>query len=96
MDKLLTPRQIADILDVQPSAIYQWTHQGFIPHVMVERFVKFRERGVTKLLERRFSQGRTNKNVEVRDLVCYPPLVFCCELSLHNTLDRSSMFPILL
>jgi len=68
MDKLLTPQQIADILGVKPSTIYQWTHQGFIPHVKVGRLVRFREKDVTEWLERRFSQGRTSKKIDVRDL----------------------------
>jgi excisionase family DNA binding protein len=68
MDKLLTPQQIADVLGVQPSTIYQWTHQGFIPHVKVGRFVRFREADITQWLERRFSQGRVGRKVDVRGL----------------------------
>lgn len=68
MDKLLTPQEIADCLGVKPSTIYQWTHQGFIPHVKVGRLVRFREQDVTEWLERRFSQGRVSRKVDVKEL----------------------------
>ena len=68
MDKLLTPQEIADCLGVRPSTIYQWTYQGFIPHVKVGRLVRFREADVTQWLERRVSQGRVDRKVDVREL----------------------------
>jgi len=36
MNKLLTPQEIAEYLGVQPSTIYQWTHEGFIPYVKIK------------------------------------------------------------
>ncbi|MFQ5870167.1 MAG: helix-turn-helix domain-containing protein, partial [Candidatus Zixiibacteriota bacterium] len=33
MDQLLTVEEIAEYLNLKPSTIYQWTHQGFIPHI---------------------------------------------------------------
>ena len=69
MEKLLSVEEIAEYLGVQPSTIYQWTHQGFIPHIKLGRFVRFREKDVVKWLERRFSYGRANRKVDVRKLV---------------------------
>ena len=40
----------------------------FIPHVKVGRLVRFREADVTQWLERRFSQGRESRKVDVREL----------------------------
>jgi len=40
----------------------------FIPHVKVGRLVRFRESDVTQWLERRFSQGRASRKVDVREL----------------------------
>ena len=43
MVKMLSPEQVSDMLEVKVSTIYQWTHQRFIPHIKLGRFVRFRE-----------------------------------------------------
>jgi excisionase family DNA binding protein len=68
MPKLLTPQQIADYLGVKPSTIYQWTHQGFIPHVKLGRLVRFREADVAKWIEKRSEKGRKTRSVDTREL----------------------------
>jgi len=63
MTKLLTPQQIADILGVQKSTIYQWTHQGYIPHVKLGKLVRFREKAVMEWIEKRSQAGRPARRV---------------------------------
>ena len=65
MEKLLTVEEIADYLRVQPSTIYQWTHQGYIPHIKLGSFVRFRVSQVDKWLESRTSNGRSTWKVKV-------------------------------
>jgi len=65
MQKLLKPQEIADLLGVQLSTIYQWTHEGYIPYIKVGRFVRFRESDVEQWLEKRLNQGRINRRVDV-------------------------------
>jgi prophage regulatory protein len=67
MDKLLTPQQIADVLGVQKSTIYQWTHQGFIPHVKIGRLVRFRSASVEQWVEKRSSHGRAGRAPSMTD-----------------------------
>ena len=69
MDKLLTPHEMADLLGVRPSTIYQWTHQGFIPHVKLGRLVRFNETAVMKWIEERSSNGRKTRRVEVNEIL---------------------------
>ncbi|MHA1280343.1 MAG: helix-turn-helix domain-containing protein [Candidatus Helarchaeota archaeon] len=69
MEKLLTPQEIADILGVQPSTIYQWTHQGYIPHVKIGKFVRFKEKDVEKWVERKEESGRMTKKLAVEDML---------------------------
>jgi len=69
MEKLLTPQEIADILGVQPSTIYQWTHQGYIPHVKIGKFVRFKEKDVEKWVERKEESGRMTKKLTVEDML---------------------------
>ena len=65
MDKLLTVEEIAEYLKLKPSTIYQWTHQGFIPHIKVGNRVRFRINHIEKWLESRTVNGRARKRVEI-------------------------------
>ncbi len=68
MQPLLTPQQIAELLGVKPSTIYQWTHEGFIPHVKLGRLVRFDEGAVTAWVADRSHAGRKTRRVIVRGL----------------------------
>lgn len=68
MTKLLTPQQIAEILGVKPSTIYQWTHQGFIPHVKLGRLVRFKEAEIAKWVDKRSRIGRKTRKLSRTEL----------------------------
>ncbi len=63
--RLLTVEEIADYLQVKPSTIYQWTHQGFIPHVKLGNRVRFRLCQVDRWIERRAKDGRLSNKIRV-------------------------------
>jgi PTS system nitrogen regulatory IIA component len=63
MEPLLTVDEIAKYLRVQPSTIYQWTHQGFIPHIKIGNLVRFRISQVDKWLEGKANNGRFSRKV---------------------------------
>ncbi len=65
MSKLLTPQEMAEYLGVKVSTIYQWTHIGYIPHMKLGRFVRFKEREVLKWLESKNNNGRITKAIEI-------------------------------
>jgi len=65
MDKLLTVEEIAEYLSLKPSTIYQWTHQGFIPHIKLGSRVRFRMSQIEKWLESRTVNGRVRNRVRV-------------------------------
>ncbi|MCP4570636.1 MAG: helix-turn-helix domain-containing protein [FCB group bacterium] len=65
MENLLTPQEMADVLGVAVSTIYQWTHQEYIPHIKIGRFVRFRISIVEKWLEKREKKGRKTRKVAV-------------------------------
>jgi len=68
MNKLLTPQEVADLLSVRQSTIYQWTHQGYIPHVKLGKFVRFNQDKVMEWVERRSNTGRINKRIFVKNM----------------------------
>ena len=63
MQKLLTPQDVADWFQIKISTVYQWTHQGFIPHVKMGKFVRFRASEVLAWLEKRSVKGRMVRGV---------------------------------
>jgi excisionase family DNA binding protein len=69
MERLLTPKQIAEKLGVAVSTIYQWTHTEFIPHIKVGRFVRFRESDIEKWLNSRVHKGRSTYRIPVDDIL---------------------------
>jgi len=67
MEKLLTPTQLCDLLQVRSSTLYKWTHQEFVPHIKLGRFLRFRESEILEWLEQRKSEGRALGSVKVLD-----------------------------
>ncbi len=63
MVKMLSPEQVSEVLQVKVSTIYQWTHQRFIPHVKVGRFVRFNEAEILKWLSRNERKGDTRLRI---------------------------------
>jgi len=68
MNKLLTPQEVADLLSVRKSTIYQWTHQGYIPFVKLGKFVRFNQDKVMEWVERKSILGRKKRCIEVKTL----------------------------
>ncbi len=66
--RLLNVQEIADLLGVKKSTIYQWTHQGFIPHVKVGKLVRFKPDAVMKWVNEKETGGRKNRKYDIRDL----------------------------
>jgi len=50
MEKLLTIDELAKVLSVKKSTIYQWVHLGLIPHIKVGRLLRFKEENIQKWL----------------------------------------------
>lgn len=69
MEPLLTPDQIAAKLGIKLSTVYQWTHQGFIPHIKLGKLVRFREPDIVKWLEGRAHAGRKTRKLELEQVM---------------------------
>ena len=66
--KLLNVKEVAELIGVKPSTIYQWTHLGFIPHVKVGKLVRFKPDAVMKWIDATETGGRKNRKYDIRDL----------------------------
>ncbi|MCH7946475.1 MAG: helix-turn-helix domain-containing protein [candidate division Zixibacteria bacterium] len=68
MKKLLTLQEVSELLEVKPSTIYQWTHQGFIPHVKLGRLLRFKEADIVNWIEKRSAAGRATRKLPTAEL----------------------------
>ena len=96
MQKLLTLQEVSDLLEFKSSTIYQWTHQGFIPHVKLGRLLRFKETDIVNWIEKRSITGRTARKLPTAELGLWPATyiyivrfsgLLCC--SLHNNCKNS-------
>lgn len=67
--KLLKPKEVAEMIGVETSTIYQWTSQGFIPYVKLGRLVRFNEDDVMKWLRNKARRGRKSRKIEIERLI---------------------------
>jgi len=63
MEKLLTIKDVAELLDVKISTLYYWVHIGYIPHVKVGKLVRFRECDIENWINKRASPGRSSHKI---------------------------------
>ncbi len=62
---LLTPEQVAKKLGVRKSTIYQWSHRGYIPHIKMGRFIRFKESTIDNWLDKNAVKGRVTRRVRI-------------------------------
>lgn len=51
MEKLLTAKQVSEILEVKPKTVYEWVSRGLVPHVKIGRLVRFKKAEIFHWLE---------------------------------------------
>ena len=68
MDRLLTPKQLSELLQVDQSTVYKWSHMEFIPHIKMGRAIRFVEREVEAWLQQRTRQGRKAMKYNVENV----------------------------
>lgn len=66
--RLLNAQEIAELIGVQPSTIYQWTHQSFIPHIKIGKLVRFNADDISRWLSNLKNKGRKSRKYNVREL----------------------------
>lgn len=65
MPNLLTVDQIAEMLQVKTGTVYQWVHEGFVPHIKLGRLVRFNESEVMEWLRKRTVEGRSARTISL-------------------------------
>ena len=58
MERLLTIKDVCELLQVSRSTVYEWTHIRFIPHYKLPKGIRFRESEIERWLKNQKEQGR--------------------------------------
>lgn len=62
MEKLLTARQVSDLLEVKISTVYDWVHRAVIPYVKLNRLVRFKKTDVFRWVDSHTLQPKNLAN----------------------------------
>lgn len=65
-EELWTAKDLSQAFKTATSTIYQWVHEGRIPHVRLGTCVRFRPKEVQVWLERQGKTGRLTRVPEVQ------------------------------
>ena len=51
MEKLLTAKQVGELLEVKISTVYDWVARGVIPYVKLGRLLRFKKNEIFRWVE---------------------------------------------
>jgi len=71
MEKLLTPKQLCELLQVGQSTVYLWTHTEFLPFYKLGKSVRFEENEIWEWVRqrKRKSSGRATMKYDINALL---------------------------
>jgi len=59
MDKLLTAKQLSELLQVGLPTVYKWVHYSYIPYIKLGTSIRFKTPEVEKWLKKEERKGRS-------------------------------------
>jgi len=65
MEKLLTVKQLCDMLQIKPSTVYKWVHYSYIPYVKLGDLIRFKKEKVDGWIEKRERRGRYKYKIDI-------------------------------
>lgn len=60
MERLLTAKQVSELIEVKPSTVYQWVHAGLIPHVKLGKSVRFKKDELFRWIDKNHRKERVS------------------------------------
>ena len=65
MERLMTAKQVSELIEVKPSTVYQWVHLGLIPYVKIGKSVRFKKDELFRWIDKNHRRERVSfKSVE--------------------------------
>ena len=65
MNKLLTIKQLSELIQVSPKTIYNWTHIKYIPHIKFRKGLRFKEETIITWLNAKRIKGRYSYKLQI-------------------------------
>jgi excisionase family DNA binding protein len=72
MEKLMTAKQVSELLEVNPSTIYQWVHLGLVPYVKLGKCVRFKKIELFRWIDKNLRKERVSFKTVEKALRKYP------------------------
>lgn len=67
MERLMTAKQVSELIEVKPSTVYQWVHLGLIPHIKIGKCVRFKKDELFRWIDKNHRKEKVSfKSVEKR------------------------------
>jgi excisionase family DNA binding protein len=65
MERLMTAKQVSELIEVKPSTVYQWVHLGLIPYIKIGKCVRFKKDELFRWIDKNHRRERVSfKTVE--------------------------------
>lgn len=65
MERLMTAKQVSELIEVRPSTVYQWVRLGLIPYVKIGKCVRFRKNELFRWIDKNHRKERVSfKTIE--------------------------------
>lgn len=65
MERLMTAKQVSELIEVKPSTVYQWVHLGLIPYVKLGKCVRFKKAELFRWIDKNLHKESVSfKSVE--------------------------------
>jgi len=65
MDRLLTPKQLSELLQVSLSTIYKWVHYKYALYVKMGDLIRFKEKRVEEWVGKKSRIGRASYKLDI-------------------------------
>ncbi|OGW92257.1 MAG: hypothetical protein A3G33_06590 [Omnitrophica bacterium RIFCSPLOWO2_12_FULL_44_17] len=65
MERLMTAKQVSELIEVKPCTVYQWVHEGLIPYVKLGRCVRFKKAELFRWIDKNYRKEQVSfKSIE--------------------------------
>jgi excisionase family DNA binding protein len=71
MERLMTTKQVSELIEVKPSTVYQWVHLGLIPYVKLGKCVRFKKSELFRWIDKNFRKERISFRSVEKALIKY-------------------------
>ncbi len=69
MERLLTIKDVCQLLQISQALAYKWIHYDFIPHVKMGTLVRFKESTIIQWVKKKEKRGRSCIKLELDSML---------------------------